>query len=106
MVRMTAVMDPMSPKIVQPSLVLPVNFNAIILIAFFLLKFVMEAMTALMDQTSSSAMTTHVCQSNLSALDDFTKMALLHKDFVFQWKNGVIGRLIVQMAKTRMPVCL
>ena len=66
----------------------------------------MEAMTALMDQTSSSAMTTHVCQSNLSALDDFTKMVLQPKDFVFQWKNGVIGRLIVQMARTRMLVCL
>ena len=66
----------------------------------------MEAMTALMDQMSSSAMTTHVCQSNLSALDDFTKMVLQPKDFVFQWKNGVIGRLIVQMARTRMLVCL
>ena len=66
----------------------------------------MEAMTALMDQMSSSAMTTHVCQSNLSALDDFTKMVLLLKDFVFQWKNGVTGRLIVQMARTRMLVCL
>ena len=51
-------------------------------------------------------MTTHVCQSNLSALDDFTKMVLLLKDFVFQWKNGVTGRLIVQMARTRMLVCL
>ena len=66
----------------------------------------MEAMTALMDQTSSSAMTTHVCQSNLSALDDFTKTVLQLKDFVFQWKNGVTGRLIVQMARTRMLVCL
>ena len=63
-------------------------------------------MTALMDLTNNSAMTTHVYQSNLSALDDFTRMGLLPKDFVFQWKNDVIGRSIVQMERTRMLVCL
>ena len=102
--RMTAATDPMSPKIVQPSLVLPVNFNAIILIAFFHPKFVMETMTAMMNPTNNFAMTTHAYQNNSSVQADFMRMEQLVRDFVSQWKKDVIERLIVQMGKMKMHV--
>ena len=88
------------------SLALQGNFNVIILIAFFRPKFAMETMTALMNPTSSFAMTTHVFQSNSSVQDDFTIMEPLAKGSVFQWKKDVIARLIAQTGKMKMHVHL
>ena len=104
MVRMTAVMDPMSPKIVLHSLALPVNFNATILIAFFHPKFVTEAMTAMMNLTNNFVMTTHAYQNNSSVQDDYMRMEQLVRDFVSPWKKDVIERLIAQTGKMRMHV--
>ena len=96
----------MSRWIVPSLLALQDNFSVTILTAFFLLKFVTETMIVKMSQMSNFVMITHVCPSSLNVQDAYMKMVQLVRDFVFLWRSGVIGKMIVPMEKMKMNVLL
>ena len=96
----------MSQQIAHNSLALQDNFNAIILDAFFLHKFVTVVMIVKISQMNNFVTITHAYPNNSSAQANSIKMGPWDKVSVSRWKNDVIGRQTAPMEKMRNHVPL